>query len=88
MPYETIPPIPSDDDHQVLVCAVARGSIAAKLFKAGDFNEDGFLLYARLERLCEQGLLRFQSWTGYPATGDGDVAAMFTPEPAAAALAA
>ncbi len=65
------------DDADVLSCAAQRGRVTARLFKSGDFDEAGFLLYGRLERLCERGLLRFESWSGDPATGAGDVLAVF-----------
>ena len=76
------------NEREVLTCALKSGQIAARLFIAGDFDEAGFLLYGRLERLCEQGFLRFESWSGDPATGQGDVLAVFRPEPAALSHAA
>ena len=87
-PMDACNPIAEFDEREALACAVKSGRIAARLFAAGDFDEAGFLLYGRLERLCEQGLLRFESWSGDPAVGRGDVLAVFRPEPAAYAHAA
>jgi len=56
-----------------------EGRIAARVFDRGDFSEDGFLLYGRLEQLCAKGLLNFESWTGDAAKGSGEVLAVFTP---------
>ena len=63
-----------------LVAAAAReGRIAARVFERGDFSEEGFLLYGRLERLCTRGLLRFVSWSGDATHETGEVAAVFAP---------
>lgn len=67
------------EDGAVLSAAQREGRVAANLFEHGDFSETGFLLYGRLEQLCAKGLLRFESWTGDPALGSGDVRAVFTP---------
>ncbi len=67
------------EDGAVLSAAQREGRVAANLFERGDFSEAGFILYGRLEQLCARGLLRFESWTGDPAQGSGDVRAVFTP---------
>jgi hypothetical protein len=69
----------SADDGAVLTAARDAGVIAASLYEHGDFSETGFLLYGRLERLCTQGLLRFERWTGDPMRGTGRVEAVFSP---------
>jgi hypothetical protein len=67
------------EDGAVLLSALREGRVAASLFERGDFSEAGFLLYGRLERLCAQGLLRFESWSGDAIKGQGDVQAVFIP---------
>ena len=67
------------EDGAVLLAAQREGRIAAWLYADGDFSEDGFLLYGQLERLCAQGLLRFESWTGDAASGSEEVRAVFLP---------
>ena len=74
----------SDDQHLVAV-AERDGSIAARVFERGDFSEEGFLLYGRLERLCSRGWLRFVSWSGDATLDTGEVAAVFAPMAARAA---
>lgn len=74
----------SPEDGALLAAAVRAGRVEAHLFEQGDFSEAGFLLYGQLEALCARGLLRFQSWSGDPAKGAGQVAAVFTPVVAAA----
>ena len=74
----------SDDQHLVAV-AERDGSIAARVFERGDFSEEGFLLYGRLERLCARGWLRFVSWSGDATHDTGEVAAVFAPMAARAA---
>lgn len=69
----------AQDDAALLARARSAGHIAAQLFERGDFSEPGFLLYGRLERLCEQGLLRFQSWSGDLSQDPGEVRAEFVP---------
>jgi hypothetical protein len=75
----------STEDGAVLTAAQDHGRIEARVFERGDFSEEGFLLYGRLERLCARGLLRFVSWSGDPFHGDGDVEAVFAPARAIAA---
>ena len=67
------------EDGAVLVAARREGKVAARLFEHGDFSESGFLLYGQLERLCAQGLLRFESWSGDEIRGSGEVLAVFIP---------
>jgi len=67
------------EDDAVLLAAVREGRVAARLFEHGDFSESGFLLYGQLERLCAQGLLRFESWSGDEIRGSGEVLAVFIP---------
>ena len=67
------------EDGAVLLAAERAGRIAAWLYQDGDFSEDGFLLYGRLERLCSRGLLRFESWSGDAASGSEEVRAVFLP---------
>ncbi len=69
----------SPEEGAVLRSARRDGHIAARVFDRGDFSEDGFLLYGRLERMCDKGLLRFESWTGDAARGSGEVLAVFSP---------
>ena len=78
---ETLTP----EDGAVLSAARREGKVAARLYEHGDFSETGFLLYGRLEQLCARGLLRFESWSGDPARGSGEVSAVFTPAPGIAA---
>lgn len=67
------------EDGAVLRAAEREGRVAARLYVRGDFSEDGFLFYGRLESLCARGLLRFESWSGDAAKGSGEVLAVFTP---------
>jgi len=67
------------EDDAVLIAALREGRVAARLFEHGDFSESGFLLYGQLERLCAQGLLRFESWSGDEIRGSGEVLAVFIP---------
>jgi hypothetical protein len=67
------------EDDAVLLAALREGRVAARLFEHGDFSESGFLLYGQLERLCAQGLLRFESWSGDEIRGSGEVLAVFIP---------
>ncbi len=67
------------DDCAVLQAARRDGRVSAHLFEHGDFSETGFLLYGRLEDLTARGLLRFESWSGEPNKGAGEVRATFTP---------
>ncbi len=69
----------TQEDGAVLSAARREGKVAARLFEHGDFSESGFLLYGRLERLCAQGLLRFESWSGDGIRGSGEVLAVFIP---------
>jgi len=67
------------EDDAVLLAARRQGRIAARLFEQGDFSESGFLLYGRLERLCAEGLLQFESWSDDGIRGPGEVLAVFIP---------
>lgn len=80
----TAPSELSQEDGVVLQAARLVGRIEARVFERGDFSEEGFLLYGRLERLCARGLLRFVSWTGDATGGASEVAAVFIPARAAA----
>jgi len=67
------------EDDAVLLAALREGRVAARLFEHGDFSESGFLFYGQLERLCAEGLLRFESWSGDEIKGSGEVLAVFIP---------
>jgi hypothetical protein len=69
----------SPEDGAVLSAARQAGRVSARLFEHGDFSEAGFIFYGQLEHLCARGFLRFESWSGDPAKGSGEVAAVFTP---------
>lgn len=75
----TPPPDLTHEDGAVLDSARQTGRIEARVFDRGDFSEEGFLLYGRLEQLCARGLLRFVSWTGDATGAASEVAAVFVP---------
>ncbi len=65
-------------------CAVLRrarrdGYVSAELFQHGDFSEEGFLLFGRLEVMCLKGLLRFVARLGENERAPGDVRMVFAP---------
>ena len=66
----------TDEEHAVLRSA-AR--VSAKLFHHGDFSEEGFLLFGRLEVMCLKGLLRFVDRLGECERAPGDVRMVFAP---------
>ena len=66
------------DEDRALICAARRdGSVSAKLFDRGDFSEEGFLLFGRLEVLCLKGLMRFVDRIGKNDRTPGDVRMVF-----------
>ncbi len=63
-------------------CSVRPGVTAmssAKLFHQGDFCEEGFLFFGRLEVMCLKGLLRFVDRLGECERAPGDVRMVFAP---------
>jgi hypothetical protein len=66
------------EDERALVCAARRdGFVAAKLYDHGDFSEDGFMLFGRLELLCLKGVMRFVDRIGKNERAPGDVRMIF-----------
>ncbi len=70
---------PTDDERCVLSAAERDGYVSAKLYAAGDFSEEGFLLFGRLEVMCLKGLLRFVDRLGESERAPGDVDMVFAP---------
>ena len=69
----------SEDERCVLGRAERDGYVSAKLYDQGDFSEEGFLLFGRLEGLCLKGLLRFVERRGESERSPGDVRMVFAP---------
>lgn len=67
----------TEEEQAVLRSAKRDGYVAAKLFCNGDFNEEGFLYFGRLEVLCLKGLLKFVRRTGESERSPGDVKMVF-----------
>ncbi len=69
----------SDEERAVLRSARRDGYVSAKLFHQGDFCEEGFLFFGRLEIMCLKGLLRFVDRLGECERAPGDVRMVFAP---------
>ncbi len=69
----------SDEEQAVLHSAERDGFVSAKLFHQGDFCEEGFLFFGRLEVMCLKGLLRFVDRSGECERAPGDVRMVFAP---------
>jgi hypothetical protein len=76
---ETLPVQISEEEQAVLVRAERDGYVSADLFRHGDFSEEGFLLFGRLEVMCLKGLLRFVARMGENERSPGDVRMVFAP---------
>lgn len=74
----------SDEERDVLRNARRDGYVAAELYSRGDFNEDGFLFFGKLEVMCLKGLLRFVDREGEAERRPGDVRMVFAPADRAA----
>jgi hypothetical protein len=74
-------PIPSiqitEEEQAVLLRAEQDGLVSADLYRHGDFSEEGFLLFGRLEVMCLKGLLRFVARLGDNERSPGDVSMVF-----------
>ena len=69
----------SEEERAVLRSARRDGFVSAKLFSQGDFSEEGFLFFGRLEVMCLKGLLRFLDRLGESERAPGDVRMVFAP---------
>ncbi len=69
----------SDEEQAVLRSANRDGFVSADLFNHGDFSEEGFLFFGRLEVMCLKGLLRFVDRLGECERAPGDVRMVFAP---------
>jgi hypothetical protein len=69
----------TDEERAVLGAAWRDGYVEAELFSHGDFNEDGFVLFGKLEVMCLKGLLRFVDRVGEAERRPGDVRMVFAP---------
>ena len=69
----------TDEERAVLRSAERDGYVSADLFREGDFSEEGFLLFGRLEIMCLKGLLRFVTRMGENERAPGDVRMVFAP---------
>ncbi len=69
----------SDEERAVLRSARRDGYVSAELFHHGDFCEEGFLFFGRLEVMCLKGLLRFVDRLGECERAPGDVRMVFAP---------
>ena len=67
----------SDEEHALVRAARRDGFVAASLFERGDFNEEGFELFGRLEALCRKGVLRFVGRIGRNERTPGDERMVF-----------
>jgi hypothetical protein len=74
----------NDEERAVLRAARRDGYVAAELYSRGDFNEDGFLFFGKLEVMCLKGLLRFVDRIGESERRPGDVRMVFAPTDGAA----
>ena len=79
MTSKTSPAQITDEECDVLTRARREGYVSAELFSQGDFSEEGFLLFGRLEGLCLKGLLRFVARLGENERAPGDVRMVFAP---------
>ena len=75
----------TEEECAVLRSAERDGYVAAKLFDHGDFSEEGFLFFGKLEVMCLKGLLRFVDRSGENERAPGDVRMVFAPVEAATA---
>ena len=69
----------TEEEQWVLRRARRDGFVSAKLFNEGDFSEEGFLFFGRLEVMCLKGLLRFVDRLGECERAPGDVRMVFAP---------
>ena len=69
----------TDEEDAVLRSAERDGYVSADLYSQGDFSEEGFLLFGRLEVMCLKGLLRFVERCGESERSPGDVKMVFAP---------
>ena len=69
----------TDEEDAVLRCAERDGYVSAALYRHGDFSEEGFLFFGRLEVMCLKGLLRFVTRLGENERAPGDVQMVFAP---------
>ena len=69
----------TDEERVVMSSAERDGYVSASLFAKGDFSEEGFLLFGRLESLSRRGLLRFVDRFGDNDRAPGDVRMVFAP---------
>ena len=69
----------TDEERAVLRSAERDGYVSAELYSHGDFSEEGFLLFGRLEVMCLKGLLRFVARLGENERSPGDVRMVFAP---------
>ncbi len=79
IPGHASEPALTDEERVVLRSAERDGYVSAKLYNQGDFNEEGFLLFGRLEVMCLKGLLRFVERLGESERSPGDVKMVFAP---------
>lgn len=70
-------PLLTEEENSVLQSARRDGAVSAKLFSHGDFSEEGFLFFGRLEAMCHKGLLRFVDRVGECERSPGDVQMVF-----------
>ena len=75
----------TDEEQAVLRSARQDGFVSAALFDQGDFSEEGFLFFARLEAMCLKGLLRFVDRLGECERAPGDLRLVFAPADGVAA---
>ena len=76
---DTLPVHLTEEERAVLSCAERDGYVSADLYRQGDFSEEDFLLFGRLEVLCLKGLLRFVARLGENERAPGDVRMVFAP---------
>lgn len=79
MTTEILPICITDEERAVLTRAKREGYVSADLWRHGDFSEEGFLLFGRLEVMCLKGLLRFVARLGENERVPGDVRMVFAP---------
>lgn len=75
----------SGEERDLVQAARRDGFVDAKLYEHGDFSEEGFLLFGRLEVLCLKGVLRFVDRIGRNERAPGDVRMVFALADAASA---
>jgi hypothetical protein len=75
----------TDEERAVLRSAARDGYVCARLFKHGDFDEEGFLFFGKLEAMCRKGLLRFVDRRGEAERSPGDLRLIFAPAEGATA---